>query len=101
MALEWAKKNEVVSNPFRALLLAVIVSRGKASWNEVKEVLEKVWGEFNPNTLVFHLNRLVDAGLVERIPAGNRHLYKPTEEGVRRTKTQARELLMKLGELNG
>ncbi|MCS6769256.1 MAG: hypothetical protein NZ570_02325 [Candidatus Caldarchaeum sp.] len=40
LALEWAKKNEVVSNPFRALLLAVIVSRGKASWNEVKEVLE-------------------------------------------------------------
>jgi len=101
LAGEWARKNETLSNPFRALLLAIIVSKKSATWNEIKNRLEEVWGEFNPNTLAFHLNRLIEAGLVEKIPMGDRHVYRPTQTGINRTSNEARELLIELGERYG
>ena len=85
LATDWTRKNEVLSNPFRALLLAIIVSKKSASWNDVKNRLGEAWGEFNPNTLVFHLNRLIDAGLVEKVTMGDRYVYRPTKLGVKRT----------------
>lgn len=101
LATEWAKENEALSNPFRALVLAIIVSKNSASWNDIKTTLEKLWGDFNPNTLVFHLNRLAEAGLVEKVTMGDRQVYKPTQSGIKRTKTEANELLEELGEKLG
>jgi predicted transcriptional regulator len=101
LAVEWARKNETLSNPFRALLLAIIVSMESATWNEIWNRLEEVWGEFNPNTLAFHLNRLVEAELVAKIPMGDRYTYRPTPTGIKRTREEAGELLKELGERDG
>jgi len=63
---EIARRNKALSNPFRVLVLAVIKSKGTASWYELKEIMEKFVGQVNPNTLAFHLNKLVEVGLVVR-----------------------------------
>ena len=101
LATEWAKENEVLSNPFRALVLAIIVSKNSASWNDIKNTLDKLWGEFNPNTLSFHLNRLIEAGLVEKVQMGERHIYRATQTGINRTRAEAGELLAELGGKHG
>ena len=63
---EIARRNKALSNPFRVLVLAAIKSRGTASWYELKEIVERVVGRVNPNTLAFHINKLVEAGFVVR-----------------------------------
>lgn len=80
-AEEIAKRNELFSNPLRILVLASIVARGVASWSEVKSDLEELVGPVNPNTLAFHINRLVEAGVVER-RVGPRYAARKVPEGL-------------------
>jgi len=101
LATKWARENEAISNPFRALVLAIVVSGKSTTWSDIKNMLEKLWGEFNPNTLAFHLNRLIEAGFVEKVVVGDRQVYKPTQNGIKRTRAEAGELLAELGERDG
>jgi len=65
-AEEIARKASAMASPIRVLVLAVIALRGEARWHEIKGALEELVGSINPNTLAFHINRLVEAGYVER-----------------------------------
>jgi DNA-binding transcriptional ArsR family regulator len=61
---------EVFSNPIRALIVALTIVKNGITWTELRRNLEELVGEMNPNTLSFHISKLVDAGLL--VKAGTR-----------------------------
>ena len=63
---EIARRSMVLANPLRLLILGIIALKGSVSWIELKESLEKLVGRVNPNTLAFHINRLVEVEYVVR-----------------------------------
>ncbi|MGQ9479600.1 MAG: nucleotidyltransferase domain-containing protein [Thermoproteota archaeon] len=73
-----AERHEVLSNPFRMALLSVIKAYENASWSDVKRTLEKIFGEVNPNTLVFHIGRLMKHGLVLKDGSSKPPTYTPS-----------------------
>ncbi len=64
-----ASKYDVFSNPLRLLILKIISDSGKASWTKIFETLEEVLGKHvNPNTVNFHLTKLISKGIVVKTP---------------------------------
>ena len=55
-----------LANQLRVLILAIIALRREVYWYEVKEALERLVGPVNPNTLAFHINKLIEVGYVKR-----------------------------------
>ena len=68
---EKVRLHETLGNFHRFIILALIALRKKASWNEIKQGIRQLCGSINPNTLAFHLNKLIDCGFVKRDSAGN------------------------------
>jgi DNA-binding HxlR family transcriptional regulator len=63
-----ADKYDVLGNRLRVLILVILLARGRRSWNELKEEIEDLIGSpINPNTLSFHLKRLIQSELVTKI----------------------------------
>jgi DNA-binding HxlR family transcriptional regulator len=63
-----ADKYDVLGNRLRILILVVLLARGRKSWNELKKEIEDLIGSpINPNTLSFHLKKLIQSELVTRI----------------------------------
>ena len=91
-AEEVARRAAVIASPVRVLILALIALRGEARWHEIKEAMERLMGPINPNTLVFHINRLVEAGYVERVGSQRSPRYL-----VRYLPSEVRGLLEDLG----
>ncbi len=63
---EIAKRHEALSNPIRIHILSIVIALGEASWSEIRSRLESIYGKINPNTLAFHIKRLMDQGLILR-----------------------------------
>lgn len=60
-------EHEPYSNPLRVLILGIIEVEGKASWTKIVNDLDSLTGKkSNPNSISFHLARLVDAKSVEK-----------------------------------
>ena len=70
------ERHRVLSNLMRVLVLAIVASRGEASWGEIKGELEELMGAVNPNALAFHLSVLMRSGYVSRVELGARSVYK-------------------------
>jgi DNA-binding HxlR family transcriptional regulator len=63
-----ADKYDVLGNRLRTLILVVLLARGRRSWNELKKEIEDLIGSpINPNTLSFHLKKLIQSELVTKI----------------------------------
>jgi len=63
-----ADKYDVLGNRLRILILVVLLARGRKSWNELKKEIEDLIGSpINPNTLSFHLKKLIQSELVTKI----------------------------------
>jgi DNA-binding HxlR family transcriptional regulator len=63
-----ADKYDVLGNRLRILILVVLLARGRRSWNELKKEIEDLIGSpINPNTLSFHLKKLIQSELVTKI----------------------------------
>jgi DNA-binding HxlR family transcriptional regulator len=63
-----ADKYNVLGNRLRTLILVVLLARGRKSWNELKKEIEDLIGSpINPNTLSFHLKKLIQSELVTKI----------------------------------
>jgi len=56
---------EVLSSPFRLIILSLLADR-EASWSELNNKIEEKFGRINPNTLNFHLNKLIKNKIVEK-----------------------------------
>ena len=64
---EIVKEGTALANPIRVLILTIIAYKREVSWYEIKEILEEFIGRANPNTLAFHINKLVELEFIERI----------------------------------
>ncbi len=69
------KKYETLANPIRIHILSIISALEEASWSEIKAIFEKLHGQINPNTLAFHIKKLVDCGFVSKIGSPESPVY--------------------------
>lgn len=61
-----AKKHESLANPIRIHILSIVSALGEASWSKIKAMLESRYGQVNPNTLAFHIKKLIESDLISR-----------------------------------
>jgi DNA-binding HxlR family transcriptional regulator len=62
-----ADKYDILGNRLRILILVVLLARGRRSWSELKKEIEDLIGSpMNPNTLSFHLKKLIQSKLVTK-----------------------------------
>lgn len=59
-------KHEILANKIRVLILSIILMLNEAKWNDIKIILNKLVGPINPNTIAFHLKKLIEAKWVIR-----------------------------------
>lgn len=65
--LEKARLHEVLSHPLRLFILEYIKKKKGATWSELQKVLEDYAEKrLNPNSINFHLTRLIEAGLIRK-----------------------------------
>jgi|SRR4030042_189849 len=73
---ERSKICELFSHPLRNLVMLLIIAKGEITWTELLKTLRKRFGDVNPNTLSFHLGKLTEAELLEKIEIGGQPRYK-------------------------
>jgi len=61
-----ANIGSLLGHPIRLLIVSLIANSGGASWSGISKELEGVMGRLNPNTINFHLSKLVAGGIVEK-----------------------------------
>lgn len=77
------KKCEILGNPLRATIILIVATEEETSWSDLKDRLQKLLGgNVNPNTLSFHIGRLMDVDLLKKIDIEDRPRYKITENGL-------------------
>ena len=73
------KKHEILANPYRLLILAILYSHKEISWSRLVEFIEEVLKlKVNPNAINFHLTRLIEAELLTKSILGRNTIYKVT-----------------------
>jgi len=80
MLNEQAKECESFSNPIRILIALTVKNMGDASWADIKRNVENISGPLNPNTLSFHLSRLIESKLIEKIGTPEQPRYSNTDK---------------------
>jgi DNA-binding transcriptional ArsR family regulator len=61
-----AELNDLLGHPIRLKIIAILMDNDGASWSDIVGELEKVMGRLNPNTVNFHLSKLISGGIVEK-----------------------------------
>jgi DNA-binding transcriptional ArsR family regulator len=80
LVIERSKRCEMFANPLRSLIALLIFVKGEVIWSDLKSSLKKFIGnDINPNTLSFHIGKLIDAGFLEKVDIEGQPLYKITE----------------------
>jgi DNA-binding HxlR family transcriptional regulator len=72
---------EVFSNVQRSIMVLIIAIYGEISWTDLKLKVEQVSGSINPNTLSFHLKKLVESGIIRKGGTGSQPFYEITSKG--------------------
>ena len=80
LVIERSKRCEVFSNSLRSFVAVLIVAKGEVAWSELRGTLKKFIGDINPNTLSFHIGKLMDAGFLEKIDIEGQPRYRITED---------------------
>jgi DNA-binding HxlR family transcriptional regulator len=72
-----SKECETFSNPIRTLITALVLAEKEMSWSQIKEAVEKITGStLNPNTLSFHLGKLVDMEYIQKVGTKEQPAYR-------------------------
>jgi DNA-binding transcriptional ArsR family regulator len=72
-----SKRYEMFSNPLRILILSIILAKEEINWTALKENIEKLTETtINPNTLAFHLGKLVETGYLLKAGTTEQPVYK-------------------------
>ena len=87
---------EIFSNPIRTTLALVIRARDEATWAEIKQSAEKITGVLNPNTISFHLNKLLKFGFIEKVGTDTQPRYISTQKNEEEIHTKLGNELLKL-----
>ena len=64
-----------LSNNYRILILAYLIQRKEATWSEIKQFLDNVYGSINPNTLHFHLKALINSDMIRWSGSEEKSIY--------------------------
>ena len=76
-----SRKCEIFSNPMRVLIVSTILAEGETNWSQLKENIEKMTGSnINPNTLSFHLAKLVEATYLRKTGTVDQPIYKINQD---------------------
>jgi DNA-binding PadR family transcriptional regulator len=63
-----AKRHEILSHEYRIFVMKFLSNKKESTWTELVRELEKfAMKRLNPNSINFHLSRLVDAGYIKKI----------------------------------
>ena len=99
LLMEVSKKCEIFSNPLRSLIASFLIVKKEVSWSELKRDLEEIMGNINPNTLSFHIGKLIDAGFLDKAGTKEQPRYKIFEEKIPEIEvTIGKNLIEKIGE---
>ena len=79
LVLERSENCELFGNPLRFLIALLIVAKGETTWSELKKFLEKKFGGVNPNTLSFHIGRLMETGFLDKVKGDDQPRYRINE----------------------
>lgn len=72
-----SKECEVFSSPIRSLITALILAEKEMTWTEIKETVEQITGNsMNPNTLGFHIGKLVEMEYIEKVGTKEQPMYR-------------------------
>jgi len=75
-----SREYEIFSNPLRTLILLFVLSKEEVAWSDLKNFLEEHIGKLNPNTLSFHLSKLLEAGYLIKVELEAQPRYKIAED---------------------
>jgi len=92
---ERSKKCEVFSNSLRSYIALLIAAKEEVSWSELKSALEEKVGGVNPNTLSFHIGKLMEADFLKKLNIQGQPRYRITEYGASEVKMMIGEDLIK------
>lgn len=56
----------LLSHPLRLRIIEFLNTHKTATWKEIIEDLENIFGRLNPNTINFHLTMLVNKKIIEK-----------------------------------
>jgi len=82
LVYERSKNCELFSNPLRTFIALWIVVKGETTWSELKSFLEKSVGRVNPNTLSFHISKLMETGFLDKVRSEGQPRYRVNENQV-------------------
>ncbi len=94
LAKSLALKHDALAHELRVLILTIIAAQGRVSWADLKSALERIVGSINPNTLAFHIKKLISRGYVEREGGPESVIYKVNMDRV--TQEELRQLIDKV-----
>jgi len=95
LIFERSKKCEVFSNSLRSFIALLIAAKEEISWSELKSTLEEKVGSVNPNTLSFHIGKLMETGFLEKLNIEGQPRYRITEYGSSEVRRMIGEDLIK------
>lgn len=76
-----SQKYGALANPYRLAILRFVASSGGASWTDIEKELESAFSRrINPNSLSFHLRKLIDSDFL--VQAGGQ--YRLGRTGIKR-----------------
>ena len=80
---EISKKCEIFSNPMRVLIVADIIAEKETNWSQLKQNIEKMTGSsINPNTLSFHVSKLVEANYLKKVGTAEQPVYNISNDNL-------------------
>jgi hypothetical protein len=72
-----SRECEVFSSPIRALITALILAKKELTWTQIKETVEQITGStMNPNTLGFHIGKLIEMEYIEKVGTKEQPIYR-------------------------
>jgi hypothetical protein len=80
IVVERSKNCEVFGNPLRAFIALLVVAKEEATWSELKSALEKRSGSINPNTLSFHIGKLIETDFLKKVNSQSQPKYRINED---------------------
>jgi len=61
-----ARLFDLLGHPVRLAIVRYMCRNREAYWSDIVEYLESIFGRMNPNTVNFHITRLVMDGVLEK-----------------------------------
>lgn len=56
----------MIGHPIRLVIIKTIYDQRAVSWTEIANKIKELWPSVNPNTITFHLNKLLQHQIVNR-----------------------------------